>query len=309
MKKIIIMGILAMCLGVAACSSSKAEKNSDNFVSSIALSNKAITASKKYVSKTLTVDNFNAITNRGSYTVEYKYGDKPRVVLYMPDNILPYITVMVNNGQLFIRSKGNVSIRWGNNCKAKITVYAPSVRDFSLQGSGEFIIKEDLSGEDSYKFQVLGSGELTACSVKASDRITTILTGSGDLNIQSLEAVGSNGRVRLALTGSGDLNTNCVKSNSVSAELTGSGDINVAGINALKTNGSINGSGDMTLRGVTNAATLAVTGSGDLSAGNLKAEDVMASTTGSGDLTCYATGRTNFTSSRSSSIRNVAPSK
>lgn len=309
MRKFILMGFVALCLGVAACSSSKAESSSDSFISSVSSSNEVITAGKKYVSKTISVSNFNAIENIGSCTVEYKYGSKPHVDLYLPDNILPYIDVQVNNGQLTIKSKDNVSIRWGSNSKAKLTVYAPSVRQFSLIGSGDIIIKEELAGEDSYKFQLTGSGDLLVRSVKAVQGVTANLSGSGDLAIQNVTTTENDGNVKLTLAGSGDLNVTQLTSGSAVASLAGSGDLNVFGIRARKTTGSVAGSGDMRLRGTTSSASLSVAGSGDLSAGDLKAKDVNASALGTGDLTCYATGKTHFSSIHTSSIRNVAPKR
>lgn len=308
MRKLIMMGFVALCLGVAACSSSKAKSSSDSFINFVSSSNEVITAGKTYVLKTISVNNFNAIENIGSCTVEYKYGRKPHVDMYLPDNILPYVEAKVDNGQLNIKLKDNVSIRWGKDSKAKITVYSPSVRNFSLIGSGDLIVKEELTGEDSYKFQLTGSGDLLVRSVKAAQGVTAKISGSGDLAIQNITTE-NDGNVKLTLAGSGDLNVTQLTSGSVAASVAGSGDLNVYGISARKTTGSVAGSGDMRLKGTTNAASLSVAGSGDLSAGGLKAKDVNASAFGTGDLTCYATGKTHFSSSFTSSIRNVAPKK
>lgn len=307
MKKVIISGLVAICLGFEACSSSRAESKLENFITSVSSSDKVIVASNKYVSKQISVSNFNAIESFGSYVVEYKHGTKPHVEVYLPDNVLSYMDIHVENKQLIIKSKDHVNIRWGNNSKAQITVYAPSVRYFTLLGSGDLFTNESLAGEDSYKFKLLGSGDLRVGSVKAATNITANLTGSGGLAIQDIETTGGDGNVNLMIAGSGDLNVNQVKSESLGASVSGSGDLNVAGISARNTAGSVAGSGDMQLIGTTDSAALSVSGSGNLSAGKLKAKDVNASASGSGEVTCYATGETHFSSIHKSSIRNVAP--
>lgn len=305
MKHLIIMSIAALCLGVVACSSSKSESNAENSVMSFFSSGNTITASKNYVSKTVSVKNFDTIRSVGSFSIEYKHGNSPRIELYMPDNVLPYISYEVSNKELKISAKPNTSIRWGNNSKAKITVYSPSVTDFTLIGSGDLIAKETLSGEDAYKFQLTGSGDLDIRQVKAANSIEANLAGSGDLNILDMETNGNKG-IKLSLSGSGDLNVNKLKANSASISLAGSGDLNVASINTVTTSASLAGSGDMRLRGTTTTASYSLSGSGDLSAGQLRAKDVNASATGSGEITCYATGKTSFQSIHRSSIRNVA---
>lgn len=306
MKKIIFMGSIILGLCTAACSSSRAEGNSvENGLESFFSSNKIVTASRTYVTKNISVANFDAIRAMGSFNVEYKHGERSRVELYVPDNILPLIEYQVHDRELLLRMKPNTGISWGSENKSKITVYSPSVKNFTLIGSGNLTVNEPLSGERNYNFQLTGSGDLNVRDVKASNGIRSNLSGSGDLNFLAMEAKGEDG-IALALAGSGDLNVNVLKSRAVSASISGSGDLNVASINADATTASIAGSGDMRLKGKTNRASFSVSGSGELSAGQLKAKDVNASAVGSGEIICYATGQTNFQSVHKSSIQNVA---
>lgn len=303
MKKVIILGISALCLGVIACSSSKAESNSESVISPFFSSDNVIEANKNYVSKNISLENFNAIENMGSFNVEYRYGNRPHAELYISDNVLPYISLKVKDKQLKISTKGNISIRWKNN-KSKIVVYSPSINDMSVIGSGILTVNGPLTG-DNYKLQLSGSGNIDVRSIKGS-RLTVNLAGSGDINILSLETTQANTSTKLNLAGSGSVNINVLKTKSLAASVAGSGDMNIADISAKSVSASIAGSGDIKLKGTTSIASYAINGSGEIEAGQLKAENVIASTIGSGEITCYGTGKTTFKAAHKSSIRNIA---
>lgn len=300
MKKLIIMGLAVASLGLTACSSSKAEDNSYNIVSMFS-SSQTITASRHYVSKSISLKDFNALETVGSFNVEYKHDNRPHAELYMPDNVLPYLDLAVSGKKLTLSMKNKVSIRWGNNSKAKIVVYAPSVNDLSLIGSGSLLVSEPLQ-ENKLKLRLTGSGDIKIRNAKANT-VDAVLVGSGDFDILALDVAR---KANLNLSGSGDFNVAKLKAQDLTLSTAGSGDFNVASITADNVTASVAGSGDMHLRGAANTAAYSVTGSGDIDAGGLKVKDLNAGATGSGEITCYATGKTSFHALHTSSIRNLA---
>lgn len=300
MKKLIIMGLAVASLGLTACSLSKAEGNSDSVVSLFS-SSKTITASKHYVSKSISLKDFNALETVGSLNVEYKHGNQPHAELYMPDNVLQYIDLAVSGKKLTLSLKNKVNVRWGNNSKAKIVVYAPSVNDLSLIGSGSLLVNEPLR-ENKLKLRLTGSGDIKIRNAKANT-VDAVLTGSGDFNILALDIAQ---KANLNISGSGDFDVAKLKAQNLTLSTAGSGDFNVASIVTDQLAASVAGSGDMNLKGVANTASYSVTGSGNIDAGGLKVRDLNAGATGSGEITCYATGQTNFQALHTSSIRNLA---
>lgn len=307
MKQMIIPCFIAACLAGTACSASKAGNQDEDrgetiYITSSARGIKVITASNNYVSKSIAVKDFSGINSQGSFKVEYRQSNRPRVEFYLPDNILPYVKAEVTNGILYLRSKENMRIRFGNNRKDKIIVYAPSVRKFTLNGSGDLATGEPLSDARGYTFQLNGSGDINIRNVNTKGNVLANLAGSGDIHILNVSAAS----VSANLAGSGDLDIFHLKSRTLTANLAGSGDMNIADAKAESTAAALAGSGDMRMKGSTSVATYTVTGSGDIHAGGLKSEKVNATATGSGEITCYATGATNFQTIHKGTIRNVA---
>lgn len=300
MDKLIIMGIAVCSFGLAACSSSKADNNSNSTLSMFS-SFKTIKASKHYVSKSVSLKDFSALETVGSFDVEYKHDDRPHAELYMPDNVISYLDIVVRDNKLRLAMKDNINVLWGNDNKARIIVYAPSVNELSLIGSGNLAVNETLQG-NQLTFRLMGSGDFDIRNLKANT-VDARLSGSGDFDILSMEVAKDAG---LSVMGSGDLDINSLKSEKLSLSTMGSGDLNVANISADRVSASVTGSSDMRLKGIANVASFAVTGSGDLDAGQLKVKDAEARATGSGGITCYATGKTNFKANFTSSIRNLA---
>lgn len=304
MKNLFIMSIFLSSLFLSGCSSSKAENGFDNYQSAFPYG-KVVTASRNYISRTITVKNFTGIQSLGSLDIEYKHSNRPRVELYIPDNVLPCLDIQVKDKILnFGYKRGFQGLRWNGSNKTKITVYSPSVNKLDVTGSGSITIKEPLTVDTFHSF-LTGSGSINLYSLKG-DIIDCELSGSGEVNILSLQTTKSNSVVRFELTGSGDFKANKVKTNVLNATVTGSGDMAIADISAGSVIGEVTGSGELRMKGRANTASYDVTGSGELKAGQLKVSDVKATATGSGDITCYATGRTNFKAYRSSSIQNVA---
>lgn len=303
MKKIIFMGFAAICLSIIACSSSKTEDVNRDGMSFSLFS--GIKASKTYITKKVKIKDISSIVNKSSLDVTYKHGSYPHVEMYMPDNVMPYIALNTSNKELTISLKENTIIRWRNNNKAKIIVYAPSVNNFSLIGSGNLTVSETLNRK-SCQFQLSGSGNINLRDVKVSDNIKANLAGSGNFNILNMKTTADNGCIALSVSGSGNVNASEISTKSLTTGIAGSGNLNIATIITDSSTASITGSGNMKLKGRTNKASFSVTGSGEISAGIFRAKDVYASVTGSGQITCYATGKTNFKSVHKSSIINVA---
>ncbi|MDR0961202.1 MAG: DUF2807 domain-containing protein [Mediterranea sp.] len=253
MKKLIT---LMVCACLASGASISAQNNESSFWGS-----KKIVASNNYVTKSIRVDNFNAINAAGSFNVTFIQRDgRPEVIVNTSDNIVDLLNIAVKNGTLTVNFKKNVNVSYK---KLDVTVYAKDVNRFSLAGSGDFNIKDGL---------------------KTNSDVSLSLAGSGDFNAGSLKC----GNLNVSLAGSGDMGVVNVACGNLMVRIAGSGDINVKGITADNTEVSVAGSGDIVLIGVTSTAQYSIAGSGDISAKALEAKRVSASTTGSGDITCFA---------------------
>lgn len=300
MNRIIIAFVAVASLGLASCSFNKAGANSDSS-NPLDLFGNFIMASDHYVSRNVPLEDFKSIETYGSFNVEYRHGNQSRAELYMPDNVIKYLDIEVEAGKLKLGIKNNTIVKWRNDNKSKIIVYAPSVNELSIQGSGSLVSKEPLQGK-RVSLSLSGSGDLLVESLKASSANVEI-EGSGDVSVLSIDV---DEDAELSMTGSGDLNVKSLNANNAIMNLTGSGDFRVVTLSAKALSASLTGSGEMWLRGTADKVSYALDGSGELKAGRLKVRDMDARVSGSGEITCYATGKTNFKASMLSSIHNLA---
>ena len=101
--------------------------------------------------------------------------------------------------------------------------------------------KHVFTGQKNISAKLIGSGDIDLSELSGTEKLTLLLTGSGDINCK----------------------TNRSDINNLSAELTGSGDINCSGINSKNAIVKLVGSGDCTVN-VESSLESYISGSGDI---------------------------------------------
>lgn len=150
---------------------------------------------------------------------------------------LEKIVTEVEDGTLKIKTEGWFNFGW-NNQKVIIKITMPTVE----------------------KLSVAGSGDIKAMTPIKSDKLATIISGSGDISIQDLIV----DVLSASISGSGDIDLyGKSEASNATVKVTGSGDINLKGIMFNEAEVTISGSGDVYLQ-VKNDLNAKVVGSGDI---------------------------------------------
>lgn len=197
-----------------------------------------ITGKGNVITKKLAVAYFNSIELISSADVEVVRGERFEVVVSDYENIIEYVTVGVEDGQLLIKSTDpNVKI---NRSVAKVTVTMPTLYVVSLKGDGNMQIKSNFDSLSS--ISVSGKGNVSAESCCGLDNLDVFVYGSGNINLK-----GDVQQLKAIISGTGNLNLYDLLAQSAECFMLGSGDIMV---NALKElNATNSGTGNIIYKG------------------------------------------------------------
>lgn len=175
--------------------------------------------------------------------VAYVQGDAAKVVIEGPKDVVERITLEGGRFGLAgdaVDSSGDVTIDLNGirvldaGDRVRITVTAPKVTDFSLNGSGDL----DIEGYDQ-------------------PRLAVAVQGSGDV-----AARGRAGALKVGIAGSGSVDLAEVQARDAVVDLSGSGDAVIAATGVVKL--SVAGSGGVSLRAKPASLTSEISGSGDI---------------------------------------------
>ena len=181
-----------------------------------------------------------------SADVTYVQGDANTVEIVGPQTVIDRIRVQgsrlwMDDGpeRLTLRWNGRGLNGWSDSERIRITVTAPSVTTFDLEGSSDLKIRD--YDQDVLSIDVSGSGE-----IEADGRARTLeldISGSGEVDLSRLTltdanvAIAGSGEARLGPTGRADVT------------ISGSGDVELTRQPATL-NQSVSGSGDIDVRSV-----------------------------------------------------------
>lgn len=299
---------LLLLLAFAACFSMEAE---------------TITPSKKYVTRKVDADDFTSIRVNSFVDVEYTVGSRS-VEIYAPDNIIDYIKVAVDGGELSIGYKEDMNINGKHQSCVKVS--APKVCNFTTASAGDISIKSPIRlKNDEVNFKTLSAGNIKSLSIEALSVKLTV-NSAGDIKTGSIKA----DKVILSSNSAGDIETGeiiakkeaLLSSNSagdieasevvagekVSVKANSAGDVEVSSINAPAAILAANSTGDVEVKSLTvtnvmarsnslgkvvvsgncDTADLASNSLGDINASCLKANHTIAKTGSTGCVTCQA---------------------
>lgn len=197
-----------------------------------------VTASKKYITKTVKADNFHSIVVNGSPTVIYQQkAGAPSIEIYGSDNIVPLIETSVKNGVLTVRFKKNTNIR--NIQKLEVRVTSPRLIEATVKGSGDIEMPKGVKVDGKFTLLVNGSGDINGQNIICEELVAKV-SGSGDIELKETVAT----TIKALVAGSGDIDLTG-KCETASYEVAGSGDIRATRLKATHVTASVKGSGDI----------------------------------------------------------------
>ncbi|MFY7852959.1 MAG: GIN domain-containing protein [Brevundimonas sp.] len=179
-----------------------------------------------------------------SADVTYVQGDANTVVITGPQPIIDRIRV--EGSRLWMEDgPERVTVRWNNQGidgwsdseRVRITVTAPSVTTFDLEGSSDLKIRD--YDQTALSIDVSGSGE-----IEADGRAQTLeldISGSGEVDLSRLELTDAN----VAIAGSGEARLG--PTGRVDVTVSGSGDVELTR-QPTTLNQNISGSGEIDIR-------------------------------------------------------------
>lgn len=211
---------------------------------------------------TVTIDrstgDYEAIAVSGWFDVDLVEGEEGKLTIEGESNLLEYIVTEVKNGKLVLKTEKGVNLKPSNwNSGIRITVPVEQVSSIALSGSGDIVGKKTIK-TDRLSTAMSGSGDITI-DVEASS-VDASMSGSGDITFS-----GRTSDFDATISGSGDIKAFELEADNVNATVSGSADIKVTANKMLKAR--VSGSGDITYKGNPEKLDTKTSGSGDISKG------------------------------------------
>ncbi|HYC98274.1 GIN domain-containing protein [Brevundimonas sp.] len=188
------------------------------------------------VTRTLAWDGGDRLEVEVAAEVTYIQGDEASVVVTGPREQVEGLRLTAGRLTFDDDDRGDhVVFGWHNSPRLRITVTAPSVRNFELSSSGDLIIRN--YDQPSLAIAIEGSGEVDA--VGRTETVDLDIAGSGEADLSDLvtrdadvdisgsgeAVVGPTGAARITISGSGDVDLSR-RPASVTESISGSGDVN-----------------------------------------------------------------------------------
>jgi hypothetical protein len=189
------------------------------------------------VSETLNLSGFDKIHLSIDGDVFYTQDSIYKIEISAQTNILAVLKAEVSGTELTFDYRRNV---WDHK-KVNITIHSPSIRAFSISGSGNITAQNTLTS-DNFDMSVSGSGNIYIPLLNAQSLSGTV-SGNGNVTI-------SGGTVKsesFNVTGSGNIDAGNIVSENCIVKVSGSGNIIVNVTESL--DATISGSGNISYRG------------------------------------------------------------
>lgn len=203
------------------------------------------------VKQSRSLSNFDQLELSIDADVYYVQDSEYSVEISAQSNVLSYLKTEVKDNELEIEFERNVF----SHSKITITVHAPNIREFEINGSGRIEAQQAVTA-GSLKLEVNGSGDMVFNGLTASF-LEAEIEGSGNVKISS----GTVDHEKLRISGSGNIDIPGITAKNASAHISGSGDITLRATDYLDAN--ISGSGNIRYYG-NPAMNVNVSGSGKI---------------------------------------------
>jgi hypothetical protein len=204
------------------------------------------------VTREMPVENFHSVSSGGFFDVHLVPGSSNAVKIAGEENIIPYVSVRVEDGVLKLNMRSGTSISTSRGIEVYVT--SPEFRSVKVSGSGNVTSDGLIKNTAALELGVSGSGDMRL-EVDAP-RITGKVSGSGNMELRGLSR-----DCELRCSGSGDINCANLKAENAEVEVTGSGNASVFASTML--NVRVSGSGNVNYSG-NPKVTSKVSGSGEV---------------------------------------------
>ena len=194
-----------------------------------------VKGSGKIIQETRKVNNFTDVALSNIGELQIVNADKEELVIEADENLLPYITSQVNNGQLTIGTKNGININPSSTIH--YTLYVTGKLS-ALEVSGLGSIFADKIETDMISLVVSGSGNIRLDELITKKANSTI-SGLGSVEINKGEITTHN----IEISGSGQLKASDVESDQCDINISGLGSAGVWVNEQL--NADISGSGNI----------------------------------------------------------------
>ena len=177
----------------------------------------------------------------GPYDVTVKTGGQPGVTARGGKSVLDETEVVIENGELRIKPKEHLNIRWhwGKDSKVRMTVTTGAIREASIAGSGGIDLDRATGTSSRARSPVAGDlaiGAITSRSAAFS------VAGSG-----GVRGGGQTAKLDISIAGSGDVDLSGLTSTDASVSIAGSGNVRARATGTADV--SVMGSGDVEVTG------------------------------------------------------------
>lgn len=184
------------------------------------------------------VGNFNRINVSGPIEVLITQGNSTTVKIEGDENLLKYIEVKNDDGELNIKTKRRHNLR--PRSALRVHLSAPNYNFFGVAGSGKIRSLTQINNNDELRIEIAGSGTV---ELKVNvPSIDSEISGSGTVILN-----GTTRNFKNEINGSGDVRAFNLLSENTELEIAGSGDAEVYASKQL--NVKIAGSGDVAYKG------------------------------------------------------------
>ena len=215
---------------------------------------KKVKGNGKMVTITRNTNSYDGINCAGSFDYVLVAGTEGNITLQGEENILEHLETYVEDGQLHIKPKNNVSLSPSSKMKVVVTIPFTDINSIALAGSGDLWNQDQISAS-KLTTSVAGSGDMVL-NVKV-DSLMGSLAGSGNVTYE-----GNSEKITFSIAGSGDLHAFKLTANEVEVAISGSGDAEVFCTKSIKAN--VSGSGDIEYKGDPEFEDINVSGSGSV---------------------------------------------
>lgn len=204
------------------------------------------------VTKTLTLQEFDAVRSNSNIDVVIQQGDVQEVIVVGHENIINVLKINVHN------KTWDVELQPGFYNDFELTVYItiPNLTEATIAGSGNIEIDSFANLENLF-ISILGSGDIENSGEIQAESVDLNISGSGymdlDLSCNTINSIingsgdillsGNTTNHFISINGSGNYRSFDVESQNVDIRISGSGNTEVSVVENMKV--EIAGSGDV----------------------------------------------------------------
>ena len=171
------------------------------------------------VSRNLDLADFTAIRLSGGADITFTQADTFSVVLRAREGIIDSLVCSVQDGELYVGSRGNGRIL---SQELSLDISAPELTRVLVQGSADFSMPDGYHSDGDLAFRVQGAGDIDISGI-ACRNLSFTISGAGDIEAKELDIREC---LNIKVSGAGDVTAEGRTQDAV-LEVSGAGDIDI----------------------------------------------------------------------------------